>query len=193
MGPYHAIMVHFPVGFWTVAAVTVIFRALSDSPLARAFDRVLIATLLIGVSTGVVAYVLGQLVWPPATLQATPLGRNHMMGATWSLTSWSTVLFLRWRCGERVWDGPVNRAAMLSLGLLGGLQLTVTGTIGGHLHGAPAYVGEILRMLGLDLYQTGFVPNWVLVVLVVAIVGMPILAIASTRHRAAPGVRGPAR
>lgn len=183
MGPYHAIMVHFPVGFLTVAAGSVIFRALSDSALARAFDRVLVATLLIGVATGLMAYTLGQFVWPPATLQATPLGRNHMMGATWLLSSWSAVLFLRWRRGERVWEGRVNRAAMLSLGGLGVLQLAVTGTIGGHLHGAPAYVGEILRMLGLDLYQTGFVPDWVLAVLAVTIVAMPALAIASTRSR----------
>jgi hypothetical protein len=186
MGPYHAIMVHFPVAFWTVAALTVIFRALSDRPLARAFDRVLVATLVMGVCAGVVAYTLGQFVWPPATLQATPLGRNHMMGATWTLTSWSAVLFLRWRCGERVWESRASRAAMLALGGLGVLQLMVTGTIGGHLHGAPAYVGEILRMLGLDLYRTGFVPNWVLAALVMATVAMPVLAFASTRGRDAP-------
>ena len=43
MGPYHAIMVHFPVALWTVASGIIIFRALSDSLLARALDRVLVS------------------------------------------------------------------------------------------------------------------------------------------------------
>jgi hypothetical protein len=181
MGPYHAIMVHFPIAFWTVAAAAIVLRALSDRPLARAFDRVLPATLLIGVLAGLVAYTLGQLVWPPATLQATPLGRNHMLGATWSLFYWIAVLAVRLRGGERVWEGRARRVVMLILGSFGGVLLAVTGTIGGHLHGAPAYLSEILRMLGLDLYQTFYVPNWALVVLGAVIVAMPTIAILAAR------------
>ena len=45
MGPYHAIMVHFPVALWTVAAGIIIFRGVSEGPLARAFDRVLVSLL----------------------------------------------------------------------------------------------------------------------------------------------------
>ena len=67
MGPYHAIMVHFPVAMWIVASGIIVFRALSDGPLARALDRVLMTFLVIGVATGVVAYTLGQLVMPPAS------------------------------------------------------------------------------------------------------------------------------
>lgn len=184
MGPYHAIMVHFPVALWTVASGIIIFRAVSDSPLARAFDRVLVSLLLIGVATGVVAYVLGQLVWSPDTLQATPLGRNHMMAATWSLFYWAAVLFLRWRTGERAWEGAINRLIMVVLGALGAGLLAITGTLGGHLHGAPAYLSEILRMLGLDVYQTYYVPNGVLAVLAIVIAAMPALAIAVARSRA---------
>ncbi|MCM2313168.1 MAG: hypothetical protein NDI84_17400 [Steroidobacteraceae bacterium] len=185
MGPYHAIMVHFPVALWIVASAIVIFRALSASPLALAFDRVLMPFLVLGVVTGLIAYTLGQLVWPPDTLQSTPLGRNHMMTATWSLTCWSVVLFLRWRGGERVWDGRANRLVMLILGALGGLLLAATGTLGGHLHGAPAYLSEIVRMLiGWDVYETHYIPNWALGVLAVVIVAMPALAIATSRAHA---------
>jgi hypothetical protein len=175
-------MVHFPVALWIVASAIVIFRALSDSPLALAFDRVLMPFLVLGVATGVVAYTLGQLVWPPDTLQSTPLGRNHMMTATWSLACWSVVLFLRWRVGERVWDGLANRLVMLILGALGGLLLAATGTLGGHLHGAPAYLSEIVRMLiSWDVYETHYIPNWALGVLAVVIVAMPVLAIVASR------------
>jgi hypothetical protein len=189
MGPYHAIMVHFPVALWTVASGIIVFRALSDSSLARAFDRVLVPLLLIGVGTGAVAYVLGLLVWPPDTLQKTPLGRNHMMAATWSLFYWAAVLFLRWWIGERAWEGAINRLIMVGLGALGAGLLTITGTLGGHLHGAPAYLSEILRMLGFDVYQTFYLPHWVVVVLALVILAMPVLAIAASRERAAQSRR----
>ena len=185
MGPYHAIMVHFPVALWTVASGIIFFRALSDGPLARAFDRVLVSLLVLGVATGAVSYVLGLLVWPPDTLQATPLGRNHMIAASWSLCSWSAVLFLRWRVGERVWEGVVNRLVMVGLGALGASQLAATGTLGGHLHGAPAYLSELMRPFGWDVYHTFYTPTWVLVVLAVVIVVMPALALLATRGRAA--------
>ncbi len=184
MGPYHAIMVHFPVALWTVASAIVIFRALSDGELARAFDRVLIPLLVLGVVTGLGAYVLGQLVWPPETLQSTPLGRNHMMAATWSLSCWAVVLYLRWRAGEAVWASRASRAAMLALGLLGATLLAATGTLGGHLHGAPAYLSEIVRLLGWDVYKTHYIPTWVLCVLALVILAMPALAIATARSDA---------
>lgn len=181
MGPYHAIMVHFPVALWGLASAIVIVRALSDGQLARAFDRVLMPLLVIGLATGLVAYVLGQLVWPPETLQSTPLGRNHMMAATWSLFCWGAVLYLRWRTGEDAWASRTSRAAMLILGVLGATLLAATGTLGGHLHGAPAYLSEIVRLIGWDVYKTHYVPTWVLGLLALVIVAMPALTIATVR------------
>ena len=181
MGPYHAIMVHFPVSLWMVASGIIVYRALSDGELARALDRVLVPLLVIGVVTGIIAYVLGQLVWPPSTLQKTPLGRNHMIGATWTLSYWAAVLFLRWRAGEHVWQGRQRRLVMVILGALGAGLLAITGTLGGHLHGAPAYLSEILRMLGWDVYTTFYVPTWVLGVLAVVIIAMPVLAKRASR------------
>jgi hypothetical protein len=181
MGPYHAIMVHFPVSLWMVASGIIVYRALSGGELARSLDRVLVPLLVIGVATGVAAYILGQLVWPPSTLQKTPLGRNHMIGATWTLSYWAAVLFLRWRAGERVWEGRTRRLVMVILGALGAGLLAITGTLGGHLHGAPAYLSEILRMLGWDVYTTFYVPTWVLAVLAVVIVAMPVLAKRASR------------
>jgi hypothetical protein len=185
MGPYHAIMVHFPVALWLVASGIVFFRAFSDGPLARNFDRVLVPLLLVGVATGVASYALGLLVWPPDTLQTTPLGRNHMIAASWSLCSWSAVLFLRWRAGEQVWEGGTNRLIMVGLGVLGATQLATTGTLGGHLHGAPAYLSELLRPFGWEVYETFYLPTWMLLLLAAVIVAMPALAIVTVRGRAA--------
>lgn len=189
MGPYHAIMVHFPVALWTVASGIIIYRALSDGALARALDRVLVPFLVLGVATGAMAYVLGQLVWSPETLQKTPLGRNHMMGATWTLSYWAAVLFLRWWAGERAWEDGIHRVIMVVLGALGAGLLMITGTLGGHLHGAPAYLSEILRMLGWDVYTTFYVPNGMLLVLGLVIVVMPALAHVVARSQ--PGEARP--
>lgn len=185
MGPYHAIIVHFPVAFWTVAAGAMIFRSLSDRPLARAFDRVLIACLVVGESAGLVAYALGQLVWPPDTLQATPLGRNHMMSATWSLFFFGSVLYLRWRAGSQLWEGSIHRFVMLMLGSLGAVLLAITGTLGGHLHGAPARLSDLLKMIGLDVYETFYLPDWMLGVVAVVIVSLLALGIVPMRRAAA--------
>jgi hypothetical protein len=185
MGPYHALMVHFPVAFWTAGAVILITRALSEGPLARAFDRVLVPFLLLGVVTGVVAYALGLMVWPPDTLQTSPLGRNHMMAATWSLFYWAAVLILRWWVGERIWDGLVNRLIMLGLGALGAGLLTVTGTLGGHLHGAPTFLSDVLREVGWEVYATFYFPNWMLAVQIAVAAAMVVMAVLS-RHGPQP-------
>lgn len=81
---------------------------------------------------------------------------------------------------------------MVVLGALGAGLLAITGTLGGHLHGAPAYLSEILRMLGFDVYQTYYVPNGVLAVLAIVIVAMPALAIAAARKHAMTAPHGEA-
>lgn len=184
MGPYHAIMVHFPVALWTVASGVIVFRACSDSAAARAFDHLLVPLLALGAITGVISYALGWLVWPAHALQATPLGRNHIIGATWSLFFWTAALFLRLWSGKLTWSDRTIRLIMIALGGLGAVVLALTGTLGGHLHGAPAQLSELLVLVGLDVYQTFFVPDWVLAVVAVVTLAMPALVIVATRTRA---------
>lgn len=183
MGPYHAMMSHFPVAVWVTASIIIVARALSDSPLARQLDRVLVPFLMLGLLTGVITYVLGLLVWPADTLQTTPLGRNHMMAATWSMFYWAAVMVLRWRVGERAWESLLNRLIMLGLGALGGGLLAITGTLGGHLHGAPTFISSVLRLIGWEVYLTFYFPNWVLFLLAIVIVAMPVIAVVTARAR----------
>ena len=185
MGPYHAMMAHFPVAVYLTASLILAFRAISDGQLARAFDRVLVPLLTLGLVTGIITYVFGLLVWPADTLQTTPLGRNHMMAATWSMFYWTAVLVLRWWVGEKAWEGVTNRLIMLGLGALGGGLLAITGTIGGHLHGAPSFLTSVLRAIGWEVYATFHFPNWVIGVLALVIIAMPAVAIVTVRGRAA--------
>jgi hypothetical protein len=185
MGPYHGMMAHFPVALWTTASLILIIRALSDDPLARALDRALVPFLAIAAVAGVITYVFGLLIWPAETLQTTPLGRNHMMAATWSMFYWAAVMVLRWWVGENAWEGLTNRLIMLGLGALGAGLLTITGTLGGHLHGAPTHLSALLRQLGWEVYATFYLPTWVLVILVLVIIAMPAIAILTLRARTA--------
>ena len=186
MGPYHTMLVHFPIALWTTAALIILIRALSDGRLARAVDCALTPLLLLGAVTGVLAFGVGLTVWPTEASTSSPLARNHMLLAGWSLAYWIVLWVTRWRGGERVWQG-YWRWVMLGLAVLGvGLQ-TITGALGGHLVGNPSAVSQFLRLAGWEVYTTFYVPNWVLGVIVVVAVVLVFVGIAGKRAQPASG------
>lgn len=183
MAPYHAVLVHFPVALWTTAALVILVRALSDGALAKASDRVLVPLLFLGALSGLAAYVVGLLVWPLETAAASPLARNHLLAASWSLAYWTLLLITRWIQGEAVWEG-VTRWVMLGLAGLGGILLTITGTLGGHLAGNPTAVSKVLHFLGWDVYDTFYVPDITLWLLAAAIIALPVIGLWGSRRPA---------
>ena len=169
MAAYHVVLIHFPIALWMTAALAILLRAVSDGPLARAVDRALVPLLAIGLVFGVAAYAVGLLVWPWETISSTPLGRNHMLLATWTLAYWALLLVTRWIQGEAVWVG-LSRWVMAGLALLGAVLLGITGTLGGHLVGIYTDVSEMLRLLGWEVYTTFYVPTLTLAAIGVATV-----------------------
>lgn len=111
---------------------------------------------------GIIAFSMGLMVWPWETISASALGRNHVLTASWTVTYWAAVLFVRWRRGEAVWNG-MTRWIMAGLALLGSALLGITGTLSGHLVGIYTEVSAALRMLGWDVYTTYYVPDMTLV------------------------------
>jgi uncharacterized membrane protein len=183
MSAYHVMLVHFPIALWTTAALVIVLRAFSDGPLARSADAVLPPLLFIGAVTGALAFIAGLLVWPLEAVASSPLARNHLLLAAWSLAYWIVLWIVRWRAGERVWEG-LSRWVMLGLGLLGvGLQ-TITGTLGGYLAGNPSAVSEIVRRLGWEVFTTFYLPDWILVLLVLAALALIALGFAGRRAQA---------
>ena len=134
MAACHAVLVHFPIALLMTATLAILLRAVSDGALAKAVDRTLVPLLAVGLLAGVVAYVVGLLVWPWEAISSTPLGRNHMLLATWTLAYWALILATRWIVGEAIWQG-VTRWVMAGLAILGSALLGITGTLGGHLVG----------------------------------------------------------
>jgi hypothetical protein len=70
---------------------------------------------------------------------------------------------------------------MLLLGSLGALLLAITGTLGGHLHGAPARLSDLLKMVGFNVYETFYLPSWMLGVVAVVIVALLALGVVGAR------------
>jgi uncharacterized membrane protein len=166
MAPYHIVLVHFPLGLWMTATLFIVLRAFSDGALAKTVDRALVPLLSVALVFGLVAFAIGLLVWPWETIASTPLGRNHVLTASWTVACWAILLWVRWRRGETVWDG-MSRWIMAALALLGSALLGITGTLGGHLVGIYSDVSAGLRLLGWEVYTTFYVPNITLVALLV--------------------------
>jgi hypothetical protein len=167
MAAYHTVLVHFPIALFMTATLAILLRAISDGPLAMAVDRALVPLLAIGLLSGVVAYGVGLMVWPWEAISSTPLGRNHMLVATWTLAYWALMLAIRWLQGEAVWQGA-SRWIMAGLAILGSALLGIAGTLGGHLVGVYTEVSEALRFLGWEVYTTYYVPNATLAAIVIA-------------------------
>jgi len=181
MAGYHAVLVHFPIALLMTATLAILLRAVSDGPLATAVDRAIVPLLAVGLLSGVVAYGVGLLVWPWEAISSTPLGRNHMLVATWTVAYWALLLATRWIQGEAVWDG-VMRWVMAGLAILGSVLLGITGTLGGHLVGVYTEVSEALRFLGWEVYTTYYVPNITLAAIVIAAVILAAIGILGRRR-----------
>ena len=184
MAGYHAVLVHFPIALLMTATLAILLRAVSDGPLAKATDRALVPLLAIGLLTGGGAYGVGLLVWPWEAISSTPLGRNHVLLATWTLSYWALVLAIRWSQGEAIWNG-VTRWVMAGMAILGSVLLGITGTLGGHLVGIYTEVSEALRFLGWEVYTTYYVPNFTLAIILIAAIILVVIGILGRRRLAA--------
>ena len=175
MAAYHVVLIHFPIALWIVSSLAIAIRVFNGGPLGQAMDRALPVFLVLGLVFGAAAYLAGILIWPWETLSSTPMGRNHMLTASWSFSFFALLTAIRLLHGERIWLG-LSRWVMLLLAGIGVVLVGVTGTLGGHLIGNYTEVGEVLRFLGWEIHTTYYVPNMTLIM--IAIVSVLLIAIA---------------
>ncbi len=181
MAPYHVVLVHFPIALWMTATLAILWRAVSNGPVALAIDRALVPLLAIGLVSGILAIAVGALVWPLDAISTSPMGRNHILLAVWTTAYWALLLVTRWMQGEALWDGP-GRWVMAALALLGSALLGVTGTLGGHLAGIYTDLSKVLRSLGWEVHRTFYVPNSTLLVLLAASIVLIAIGILAARR-----------
>lgn len=180
MAAYHIVLVHFPIALWMTATLAIVWRALSDGPVALAIDRALLPLLSLGFLSGAAAVLVGTLVWPWEAISTSPMGRNHILLAIWTTTYWFVLLVTRWLQGEALWEGP-GRWVMAALALLGSGLLGVTGTLGGHLAGIYTDLSKVLRTLGWEVHRTFYVPDLTLIVLSLATLLLLVIAVLASR------------
>lgn len=185
MAAYHVVLVHFPIALWMTATLAILWRAISDGPVALAIDRALVPLLTISLVSGIAAMAVGLMVWPWDAVSTSPMGRNHILLAIWTIAYWALMLATRWIQGEAIWDGP-GRWVMAGLAILGSGLLGITGTLGGHLAGIYTDLAKVLRALGWEVHRTFYVPNVTLGVIVaaaIALVAIGWLAVQAGRER----------
>ena len=169
MAAYHVVLVHFPIALWMTAALAIVWRAVSDGPVALAIDRALVPLLALGLASGVLSILVGLMVWPWDAVATSPMGRNHILLAVWTTAYWTVMLITRMLQGEALWNGS-GRWIMAALALLGVGLLGITGTLGGHLAGIYTDLSKVLRTLGWEVHRTFYVPDMTLLALVAAAV-----------------------
>ncbi len=166
MSGIHHMLVHFPLGFWTLASLMILVGSFSNGRLAEISREGLLPVLVLSLLAAAITIASGLLVWPLEAALASPLTRNHILTALWSLGIFTMLTVMAWRAGSGAFDGA-RRWVLVVLALMGMSIFATTGTIGGHLVGATTQFSEVLKLFGWDVYNTFYVPTWVVGTLVV--------------------------
>ncbi|MCC5902584.1 MAG: hypothetical protein JJT87_11745 [Halomonas sp.] len=180
MNGTHAMLSHFPVGFWALATLMILVGAMMTGRLAALCRAALLPILVLSLLGALAAIAIGLIVWPMAANLASPLTRNHMLMAFWSMGIFTMITVLVWRAGEAAFDGA-RRWALVILALTGALMFASAGTLGGHLVGASTAFSDVLGLMGWEVYTTFYSPLWVIAVMVIIGIALGALGLMGQR------------
>ncbi len=173
MSAYHAIAAHFPIALLVTAFLIIVMRTFSDGPLAQRFATALSPVMSLGLLGGMAAFVIGLNIWSWEAATQSPLARNHILMAVWSLAYWAGLWFIHRQYAEKLWQGS-QRYTTLLMAVIGAALVSITGTLGGSLAGNPSTLPALLRTLGWDVNTTFYLPDYVLLLIVLTSIGMII-------------------
>jgi len=182
---YHILVAHFPVGLWVTAYLFILIRSLSDAEFAVRLQKAIWPVAALGTLAGFVTYGLGLTIYPWSAITESPLGRNHIMLATWTLSYWTVMSVLGYRFRRHLFEGA-QRWITLALATIGVAVITITGTLGGSLGGTPSLVTKSLGWIGWNVYMTFYLPTWMLVTFFAGAVLLIALGIMGSRAKPAP-------
>ncbi|MET4001243.1 DUF2231 domain-containing protein [Marinobacterium sp. MBR-109] len=180
MNGVHAMLAHFPVGFWALATLMILVGAFLSGRLAELSRAALLPVLVLSLVGALAATAIGLIIWPMEANLASPLTRNHMLMAFWSLGIYTMITVLVWKAGDTAFEGN-RRWALVVLALTGGLMFASTGTLGGHLVGATTAFSDILGLMGWEVYTTFYTPLWAIGVMVIIGIALGALGLMSLR------------
>ncbi len=180
---YHILVAHFPVGLWVTAYLFILIRCLSDADFAVRLQKAIWPVAALGTLAGFVTYGLGLTIYPWSAITESPLGRNHIMLATWTLSYWTVMSVLGYRFRRHLFEGG-QRWITLVLATIGVMVITITGTLGGSLTGTPSLVTKSLGWIGWDVYMTFYLPTWMLATFFAGTVVLIAIGLAGRARRA---------
>ncbi|CAM3423682.1 DUF2231 domain-containing protein [Halomonas lysinitropha] len=178
----HHMLVHFPLGFWALATLMILVGAFLTGRMAELSRAALLPVLVLSLLGALAAIVTGFLIWPLEASTHSALTRNHILMAFWSLGIFTMITVLVWKAGDAAFEGN-RRWALVILALVGGLFFAATGTLGGHLVGAPTMFSDVLGLMGWEVYTTFYSPLWAIAVMVLIGVACAIVGLKG-RHTA---------
>lgn len=176
----HHMLIHLPLTLWVLAAMMIMVRAFSAGKLARTAEQGLVPVLLLSLLGGAAAIISGFLVWPWDASLYSPLARNHILMSVWSMGIWGVMAALLIQGKSALWNG-FERWIMVVLALAASLLLLVTGTSGGKIAGIPSYLFAVLDEMGMNIYQTFYLPWSSIAALMVVGAFMALIGLAGRR------------
>lgn len=180
---YHILVAHFPVALWVTAFLFILIRSFSDSKIAVQLQKAIWPLAALGTLAGFVTYGLGLTIYPLPVITESPLGRNHILLASWTLSYWTVMSVLGYRFRRHLFEGA-QRWITLTLATIGAIVITITGTLGGSLTGSPSLVTKSLGWIGWNVYETFYLPTWMLVVYAAGAVLLIAIGIVGKQRRA---------
>ena len=181
MAATHHMLIHFPLAFWALATLMILYGAVMTGRLAELCRAALLPVLVLSLLGALAGIVSGFLIWPLEANLYSPLARNHILMAFWSLGIFVMLTALVWRAGEAAFDGA-RRWVLVILALIGSLFFATAGTLGGHLLGSSTAFSLIIDLLGWEVYTTFYSPLWVLAVMVLIGLALGAFGIMSQRR-----------
>lgn len=176
----HAMLSHFPIGFWALATLMILVGALLPGRLAELSRAALLPVLVLSLLGALATLTIGFLIWPMEANLASPLVRNHILMSLWSLGIFTMITVLVWRAGEAAFDGA-RRWALVILALIGSLMFASAGTLGGHLVGSTTAFSDVLSLMGWEVYTTFYSPLWAIAVMVIIGIALGALGLMGQR------------
>jgi len=181
MAVYHVLIVHFPIALWMTAYLFIALRTFSDAEIFVRLQKSIWPLILLGSLAGAIAYILGLQIYPWSAITQSPLGRNHIMLATWTLSYWTVMGILGFRLRRHLFDGA-QKWITFTVGSIGALVVVITGTLGGSLTGTPSLVTKSLSYVGWNVYTTFYLPTWMLVVFALGAILLVVLGYMGRRY-----------
>jgi hypothetical protein len=172
MTAIHHMLIPLPLGIWILTAILMVLAARGKPDWV---SRALQPLLLFGLISGGAATLTGFLAWDFQALLSSPLSRNKIVLAVWSLTWWGMLWALHYAHGSKLYQ-PGRASVMVVLSIIGLGLAALTGFLGGQLAGVTTQLTDLVRVFGFEIYTTIRLPVWTLVILFGIVIWWFILA-----------------